>query len=130
MGSFAIDFVGQGICISTHPYSLEAAHGPVSVLREFSSLCLQEVETLQPVSGRGRTKVKSSHRAVEVGESLWRSSPTPCSDQGKLEQVAQNIAQLGTEYLQGWWLCNLSGEPVSVLDHSPYRKVFFFSLCI
>lgn len=38
----------------------------------------------------------------------------------QLEQVAQDVVQLGTEYLQGWRICNFSGwlAPVFELSHS------------
>ena len=61
----------------------------------------------------------------ETGGDLWRSSgPTPVLKQGHLEQVAQDCIQMAFQYLQGWRLHNLSGQPVPVLGHSPSKKVF------
>lgn len=56
--------------------------------------------------------VSQNHRLVEVGRDVWRSSsPSPCSKQGELEQVAQGRVRSGFEYLQGWRDFNLSGQP-------------------
>lgn len=52
---------------------------------------------------------------------------THCSKEGLLEQAAQDLIQLPSEYLQGWRLCTLSGQPVPVSDH-PYGKSFFRSV--
>lgn len=65
-----------------------------SLLSEnFLGRVLKQKGAFQPTSGRSRTKARSSHRTVEVGG-------------GPLEQdqVAQDIAQLGVKYLQGWRL--------------------------
>jgi len=46
---------------------------------------------------------------VEVGKDSSRSSgPTPLLKQGHLQQVAQDRVQLGSDYLYGWQLYNLS----------------------
>ena len=61
------------------------------------------------------------HRMVEVGRDLRRSSgPTTLLKQGHLDPVAQDHVQAASEYLQGWSLQNLSGQPVVVLSH-PHR---------
>lgn len=44
-----------------------------------------------------------------------------------LGQVAQSLARLNFECLQGWILCSLPRQPVPVLDHSHYED---FSLII
>ena len=44
--------------------------------------------------------------------------------QGHLEPVAQGHVQTDFEYLQGWRLCSLSGQPVPVLSHLHSEKVF------
>ena len=55
-----------------------------------------------------------SHRMVDVGRDLWRSSgPTPLLKQGQLEPVAQDHAQTAFGYLQGGRLDNLSLFTVS-----------------
>lgn len=47
---------------------------------------------------------------AEFGGDLSRSSgPKPLLRQGQLGQAAQHRAQLGSEYLHGWRLHNLSG---------------------
>jgi len=68
----------------------------------------------------------SRHQAG-IGRDLWRSSsPAPCSKQGHLEQIAQGCGQSEFAYLQGWRLCNLSGQPVPAHGH-PYNRKDFFS---
>ena len=75
------------------------------------------------------------HRLVEVGRDLWRSlCPTPLLKQGHLDTVAQDHVQMGSEYLQGWRLHNISGQPIPVLCHLHSKKVFrrhllCFSVC-
>ena len=55
---------------------------------------------------------------AEVGRDLWRSSgPTPLLKQGHPEQAAQDCVQMAFEYLQGWRLHSLPGQPVPVLGH-------------
>ena len=65
------------------------------------------------------------HRKLEVGRDLWRSSgPTPLLKQGHLELAAQDHVQMASEYLQGWRLHPLPGQPVPVLGH-PHSKILF-----
>lgn len=45
-----------------------------------------------------------------------------CSDQGLLEQLAEEHVQSDSEHLQGWKLHNLSGKPVPVFDHPHSKK--------
>lgn len=49
------------------------------------------------------------------------------SKQGQLEQVTRVCVQSGFEYihLKGWSLHHLSGQPLSVFDHSQNKKVVF-----
>ena len=62
---------------------------------------------------------------AEVGRDLWRSSaPTTLLKQGHLQLVAQDHVQTAFEYLQGWRIHNLSGQPVPVLSHPHGAKVF------
>ena len=61
---------------------------------------------------------------VEVGKDLWKSHPTLLLKQGHLDQAAQDCVSTAFEYLQGWKLHNLSGQPVSVLSHPHSKKVF------
>lgn len=52
---------------------------------------------------------------------FWRASGTTCySEQGHLQQVAQDKVQVSLEYLKGWRLHNLSGQsfPVFSYPHS------------
>ena len=74
---------------------------------------------------------------VEAGRCLWRScKPVPVLEQGHLDQVSQDSVQLGSAYIRGWRLHNLSGWPVPVFDHAHRRKKkggggeIFFSLCL
>jgi len=58
------------------------------------------------------------HRMAEVGRDLWRSSgPSPLLKQDHLEQVAQDHVQMASEYLQGWRLHSLFGQPLPVHTH-------------
>jgi len=72
---------------------------------------------------------------VEVGRRS--SSPNPLPKQGHLKQVAEDLIQVGFEYLQRRRIHNPFGQPVAMLCH-PQRKKFFlmfrwnflcFSLC-
>jgi len=59
-----------------------------------------------------------------VGRDLCgSSSPTPLLKQGQLQQAAQDLVQVGLEYLQGRRLHNLSGQPVQVLRHPQREEV-------
>jgi len=60
---------------------------------------------------------------VRVGRDLWGSSgPNALTKQGHLQQVAQDHAQAGFEYLQRRRIHNPSGQPVPVIHH-PQSKV-------
>lgn len=59
------------------------------------------------------------HRKAEVGRQIWRSSS---SQQFQLQQISQGYVLLDFGYLQGWRLCYLSGQPVTVSDHPHSRK--------
>ena len=48
----------------------------------------------------------------------WSSSPDPLPKQGHLQQAAQDLVQVGLEYLQRRKLHNLPGQPVPVLRHA------------
>jgi len=55
-----------------------------------------------------------------VGRDLCgSSSPTPLPKQGHLQQAAQDLIQVGLEYLQRRRLHNLSGQPVPAADAPP-----------
>jgi len=51
--------------------------------------------------------------------------PAPCHGQGchTVDQAAQGPIQPGFECLQGWSICNLSGQPVPLL-HCSLSKEF------
>ena len=51
--------------------------------------------------------------------------PPRCSQQAQLQQVAQGCSHLGFEYLQGWRLRSLSGQPVLLPDHPHHKKKLF-----
>jgi len=59
--------------------------------------------------------VSQTHTIAEVGRDLRRSSsPTPCSEQGQLEQAAQGCVEPGFAYLQGREPHSISGQPLPV----------------
>ena len=59
-----------------------------------------------------------NHRMVGIGRDLCgSSSPTLLPMQGHLQQAAQDLVQVGLEYLQRRRLHNLPGQPVPVLCH-------------
>jgi len=61
----------------------------------------------------GIYNTSQNHRAVGVGRDLCGSSSlASLPKQGYLEQVAQDLVQVGFEYLQRRRLHNLSGQPV------------------
>jgi len=62
---------------------------------------------------------------AEAGRDLLGApAPTPLLKQDHLELVAQDRVQTASEYLQGWRLYNLSGQPGPVLSHPYSEKVF------
>ena len=65
-----------------------------------------------------------NHRIVGVGRDLCGSpSPTLLPKQGHPEQAAQDLVQVGLEYLQRRRLHNLPGQPVPVLRHPQREEV-------
>jgi len=65
-----------------------------------------------------------SNRMVGIGSDLFgSSSPTLLPKQGHLQQAAQDLDQVGLEYLQRRRLHNLSGQPVPVLRHPQSEEV-------
>ena len=62
---------------------------------------------------------------AEVGRGLWRSPGPMCLlKQGLLEWVTQDHVQMAFEYLQGWRLHSLIGQPLPVLSHPHSKGVF------
>jgi len=65
-----------------------------------------------------------NHRILGVGRGFcWSSSPIPLPNQGRLQQVAQDLVQAGLEYLQRRRLHNLTGQPVPVLRHPQSEEI-------
>jgi len=65
-----------------------------------------------------------NHRMLGIGRDLWGSSgPTPLPKQGHLQQAAQDLVQVGLEYLQRRRLHSPSGQPVAVLCHPQSEEV-------
>ena len=65
-----------------------------------------------------------SHRTFGLGRDLCgSSSPIPLLKQGHLQQDAQDLVQMGFEYLQRRRLHNLPGQPVPVLRHPQREEV-------
>jgi len=61
---------------------------------------------------------------VGVGRDLCgSSSPTPLPKEGHLQQAAQDLVQVGLEYLQRRRLHNLPGQPVAGLRHPQREEV-------
>jgi len=61
---------------------------------------------------------------VGVGRDLCgSSSPTLLMKQGHLQQAAQDLVQVGLEYLQRRRLHNLPGQPVPALRHPQREEV-------
>ena len=61
---------------------------------------------------------------VGVGRDIYESSsPPPLPKQGHLQQAAQDLVQVGLEYLQRTRLHILSGQPVPVLHHPQREEV-------
>lgn len=75
-----------------------------------------------------------NHTHIKSGSGCMASlevSPTPCSQQGHLEPVAQGCIPLDFEYLQRWRLYKLSGQLVLVFDTGLYywqENVFSYVL--
>jgi len=65
-----------------------------------------------------------NHRMLWVGRDLCgSSSPILLPKQGHLQKAAQDLVQVGLEYLQRRRIHNLPGEPVSVLCHSQREEI-------
>jgi len=61
---------------------------------------------------------------VGVGRDLWgSSSPTPVPKQGHLQQAAQDLVQVGFEYVQRRRLHNLPGQAGPVLRHPQSKSL-------
>lgn len=61
-----------------------------------------------------------------MGGQRWSSPcPSPCLEQGQLEQVAEGRVWSGFEYLQGGRLPSPSGQTFPVPDHPHGGKGFF-----
>ena len=59
-----------------------------------------------------------------VGRNLCgSSSPTPLPKQGHLQQAAQDLVQVGLEYLQRRTIHNIPGQPVPVLRHPQSEEI-------
>ncbi|KAK4828172.1 hypothetical protein QYF61_024421 [Mycteria americana] len=66
-----------------------------------------------------------NHRMAEVGRDLCRTFvQCPLLKQGHPEPLAHDCVQTAFEYLQGWRLQNLPGQPVPVLVH-PHSQIVF-----
>ena len=71
-----------------------------------------------------RITESQNHSMLGVGRDLCgSSSPIPLPKQGHLQQAAQDLVQVGLEYLQRRRLHNLPGQPVPVLPHPQREEV-------
>jgi len=86
----------------------------------------------QRVLGRGILLELKSERLHRITKSqsgrgckgaLWSSSPTPLPKQGHLQQAAQDLVQVGLEYVQRRRIHSLPGQPVPVLRHPQSEEV-------
>ena len=69
-------------------------------------------------------RIAQNHRILGVGRDLcWSTSPTPLLKQGHPEQAAQDLVQVGLEYIQRRRLHNLPGKPVAGLCHPQREEV-------
>jgi len=83
----------------------------------FLNNCIYTKKSLKKIESQ-------NHRMVGVGRDLWRSSrPPPLPKQGLLQQAAQDLVQVGFEYLQRRRLHNPSGQPVPMLCHPQSKEV-------
>ena len=57
------------------------------------------------------------------GTSVGSATPIPLQKQGHLDQAAQDLVQVGFEYLQRRRLHNPSRQPVPVLRHPQREEV-------
>ena len=63
-------------------------------------------------------------RIVGVGKDLLRCfTPSQLLQQGQLELVDSAVVRLGFEYLQGWRLHDLSGQPGPLVEPPQGKKV-------
>ena len=68
--------------------------------------------------------ITESHGMVGVGRDLCgSSSPTLLPKQRHLQQAAEDLVQVGLEYLQRRRLHHLPGQPVPVLHHPQREEV-------
>jgi len=66
---------------------------------------------------------QENHRMTEARRHLWGpSSPSPCSEQTQLQQVAQGHVLLGFEYFCGWRLAQLLWATCSLPFDHPHSK--------
>jgi len=80
---------------------------------------LAKLRTLDTKPGKSQ-----NHRIVGVGrDHCGSSSPTLLLKQGHPQQAAQDLVQVGLEYLQRRRLHNLPGQPVPGLRHPQREEV-------
>ena len=114
--------------LELHPgLQCRTSRGTVQVLAfEFMRLyCIGALGQAIPLlSQSSHVPLSQNHRTLLVGRDLCgSSSPTPLPKQGHLEQAAQDLVQVGPEYLQRKKLHNLPGQPVPVLCHPQREEV-------
>jgi len=74
--------------------------------------------------GQWQVTESQNHRMLGVGRDLCgSSSPTPLPKHDHLEQAAQDLVQVGLEYLQRRRLHTLPGQPVPGLHHPQSEEV-------
>jgi len=86
--------------------------------------CRQDGRLHPSVSSLHSITESQNHRIVGVGRDLCgSSSPILLLKQGHPEQAAEDLVQVGLEYLQRRRLHNLPGQPGPVLHHPQREEV-------
>lgn len=83
---------------------------------------------LQPLTGDSLSLKTASHRIVEAGKQLWRSSnPTPLPRARSASVWCSALCPVSLEFLQGQTLHSLLGQPALVFNNPHSNK--HFPLC-
>jgi len=100
-------------------------HPPLAFYNLSVTLCVMILSPSHRLPLFNRITESQNHRMFRVGRDLCgSSSPTPLPEQGHLQQAAQDLVQVGLEYLQRRRVHNFPGQPVPVLHH-PQSEDFF-----
>jgi len=81
----------------THSTNAPASASPLPNPRVQPEGCRNAIVLQRCIKCLQTRLLSQNHRMVGVGRDLWGSSPTPLLKQGHLEQVAQDLVQVGFE---------------------------------